>query len=165
MITERAIEYFEKKDADIKRRNLAIAEWLGWYQKLEGMNVWFIKHEDGKEHMIWTPMYAPNLPDDVLPFWHDMNMLNTVMEVLLNELPESYKLHEGFRKKDQWYALQYSISQRDFYCFLAKWDGENWTTPYPVDYTVGFTVGSWREGLYMFLSDIILIMLNKYDAV
>lgn len=160
---DEAMEAHEQRMADIQRRNLAIAKFLGWYQKNPDLNVWFIKDGD-REDMVWTPLYTSpdKLPYDMLPFWHDLNMLNIVMEVLPNEL--GFNVREIPIQEDKWYTTLCMMSPVGFSCFLFKANGQGgYADARMVEYTVGINVGSYHEGLFMFLSDIILIMQNKSD--
>lgn len=146
---------------DIRFRNLAIAEFLGWYQQDKSLNLWYIGDDDGKEYMMWTPLYDESIPSDELPFFYDLNMLRIVMEVLPQYVVSN--LIDLHWKKGEWYTSICQMTPLSFICTLAKWNGEGWTDAHLVDYTIGFNVGSWHEGLFKFLSDIILIIQNKYD--
>jgi hypothetical protein len=150
----------------IQQRNEALAQFLGWYKENETSERWCEK----KGSSIKIVYNENNNLLGTLPFRYDMNYLLKVLDRLkATVLPSD---SNAGVKVNQFVWDRFTINLNSFHCSLYQWMGKknggwrmmlnsNENLDLAIMYIIGENCKDWQEGLFLFLSDIVLTIQAK----
>lgn len=151
----------------VKERNESIAKFLGWSKEKNELRddaCWY-KNFGGAIGIAYQPEY----PYYSLPFNKDLNYLFQAIDKI-RKIKDDRNSNEA--KKDEYILSEFEIKANSFFCKLYQWmgrgkgwrmfgaEGLNTNGDLSILYIVNENCEDWREGLFLFISDIILTLQN-----